>query len=143
MARLAALFMILPIVELALLLEVGERVGTPATVAFVLVTGLVGAWLLRRSGTALLRQAVADLQTGQPVAGHLAEGALLLAAALLLVSPGVLTDMTGLLLLLPPVRRVVAPRLVAWLRSRVQVVGAPSPRPTPFDSPFDGPGRTR
>ncbi len=146
MLRLLALFTIVPAIELWLLLQVGVRIGPTNTLLFVLGTGLLGAWLARTEGLGVLRQLVEDLQQGVSPGPRIAEGALVLVGALLLVTPGVLTDLTGILILLPPIRRFLAPRLVLWVARNVVVAttgtrrpGQPPPAADPFASPFDEP----
>lgn len=119
---LLLLFTVVPVVELYLLLEVGRRLGAGPTLALVLLTGLVGAWVARLQGVAALRRIQADLAQGQPPGRALLEGALILVAAVLLVTPGVLTDAVGLLLLLPPTRALAARAVARWASGRVQVV---------------------
>lgn len=136
--RLFLLFTLVPVIELALLIKLGTVIGALPTVAIVLTTGAVGAWLARREGFAVLMQLRDELQKGLPPATKLTEGALVLAGALLLVTPGVLTDVTGLLLLLPPSRRFLAPRVLAWVMRRMRVevtrrgnLSPPQPEPEP------------
>ncbi|MBA2321225.1 MAG: FxsA family protein, partial [Deltaproteobacteria bacterium] len=107
------LFTVVPAVELFLLLQLGSLLGPMQTFLIVLGTGILGAWLAKREGFAVLRQLQADLAKGLPPAVRVVEGALVLVGGLLLVTPGVLSDLTGILLLLPPVRRSIAPRIVA------------------------------
>jgi len=119
--RLFLLFTLVPVLELALLIEIGTLIGPLWTIAIVVTTGFAGAWLARREGFAVLRQLQKELERGIPPGAKLVEGALVLAGALFLVTPGVITDLTGLLLILPPSRRFLAPRILAWLLRRFQI----------------------
>ncbi len=138
MWKLFLLFTVVPAIELFLLLQMGSFLGPMPTFLFVLGTGILGAWLAKREGFAVLRQLQQDLGKGLPPATRLVEGALVLAGGMLLITPGVLTDLTGILLLMPPVRRSLAPRLVARFGG-IAVVRSPIPSPTgkPFTSKFD------
>lgn len=121
------LFTVVPAVELWLLIEIGGIVGGWETVAWVVAMGMLGAWLGKRAGFAVLRDIVTSVQEGKSPANQLVEAALVLVGAVLLITPGVLTDVTGTLLFLPPVRRWLAPRvkdaLLAWLTRRGLQVG--------------------
>ena len=106
-----ALFLLWPLAEIALFVTVGAWLGLWVTLGIVLGTGVLGVWLIRQQGLGAgegIRRAMAA--RSDPAAA-LAEGALGLAAALLLILPGFLTDALGLLLLLPPVRRAVGASL--------------------------------
>lgn len=121
MIRLLLLFTVLPALELLLLLQVGAWLGPLQTFALIVLTGVVGAWLARREGAAVLQQLAADVQRGVPPAGRLVEGALVFAGGLLLVTPGIVTDITGFLFVIPFTRRLFAPALVRALLARVTV----------------------
>ena len=114
MGKLLLLFILVPAVELALLIEVGSRIGTLATLGLIVVTGLAGAALARRQGLGVLAQIQAEVAKGRLPAEALVDGAFILVAAALLVTPGILTDAFGLLGLLPT-SRGVAKRLL-WRR---------------------------
>lgn len=118
LARLALVLVAVPLVELALLVWLGRRIGFLPTVALVLVTGVVGAALARHQGLASLARFRAALDARRLPHRELVDGVLVLAAALLLVSPGVLTDATGFLLLVPPLRRRVGQRVLAAIGRR-------------------------
>jgi len=112
--RLLLLFVVLPAVELALLIELGSRFGTLHTLGLIVLTGVVGAWLARRQGLFVVREIQAELAEGRMPADSLVDGVMILVAAALLVTPGVLTDAFGFLCLVPAFRRRV--KRVAWHR---------------------------
>ncbi|HEX2165164.1 MAG TPA: FxsA family protein [Thermoanaerobaculia bacterium] len=118
LARLALVLVAVPLVELTLLVWLGRRIGFLPTVALVLVTGVVGAALARHQGLASLARFRAALDARRLPHCELVDGVLVLAAALLLVSPGVLTDATGFLLLVPPLRRRVGQRVLVAIGRR-------------------------
>lgn len=108
-ARLVLLliFLALPLLEIAILIKVGQVAGFWPTVALVLVTAIVGAHVLHAQGLATLERASDALAAGRPPVEPVAEGVFLLLAGAFLVTPGILTDLAGLLLLVPAVRRSI------------------------------------
>lgn len=124
MRWLAVLFLVVPLLELWLLLRLGSFLGVTATVALVVATALVGAALAKREGLRVLRDwrsAMAEMRL--PEEG-ITSGLLVLVGAVLLVTPGVLTDIAGLLLLFPATRRVFAAALEKRVASRFGNRGA-------------------
>ncbi|HHO52957.1 MAG TPA: FxsA family protein [Deltaproteobacteria bacterium] len=119
--RLLLLFTVVPAVELFVLLQLGSWMGPTATFLLILITGLVGATLAKREGLGVLRELSAEMQGGLPSADRLTEGGLVLVGGLLLITPGVFTDLTGFALIFPLTRRWLAPRIRAWLASRVDL----------------------
>lgn len=116
------LFTALPFVELWLLLQIGQELGAPATLGLIVATGLLGTALARWQGTAALARLRADLAQGHAPTGALLDGALVLVGSVLLITPGVITDVVGLLLLVPPVRALVARGVARWAQGRVKTV---------------------
>lgn len=104
MGRLALLFVLVPAVELAVLIEIGGWIGTPATFLLIVVTGIAGAILARAQGVRVLRDVQRELDAGRLPGAALVDGAIVLVSAALLLTPGVLTDAVGLLGLIPPAR---------------------------------------
>jgi len=111
-------FLALPFVEIAGFVIVGERIGVLPTLGLVIVTGVLGAFLMRLQGFGLMNRMRGELEAGRDPGRELAHGLMILLAGILLVIPGFVTDIIGLLLFIPPVRDA------AWrfLRSRVSVV---------------------
>ena len=105
MGRILILFITVPIVELFLLIEIGQRVGTLATVGLIIGTGVVGASLARQQGISTLARLRNDLHAGHLPAEPIFDGVLILLAAVVLITPGVLTDLVGFLCLVPAYRR--------------------------------------
>jgi UPF0716 protein FxsA len=93
------------VAEIALLVALAHQIGWPLTVLLVLVTTVLGGWLLRREGSRAWRALRDAAAAGQPPGSEVSNGLLGLLSALLLVLPGFLTDLVGLALLIPPVRR--------------------------------------
>lgn len=101
------LLLVLPIVEIAVFIMVGGAIGVLPTILMVILTTVMGAALLRIQGFATLRRLRAELEAGRVPAATLGHGVLILVAGLLLITPGLVTDMLGLLLFIPPVRSAV------------------------------------
>lgn len=116
MAWLFLLLVALPVAEIALLIAIGRHIGLAATVALLLLTGLLGAFLARQQGLGIVRRMQSEVATGRMPAGQLVDGALILLAGVLLIIPGVLTDAAGFLCLLPAGRTI----LKTWLRRRFE-----------------------
>ena len=116
--RLLLLFTTVPLIELALLVEIGKRVGLAATVALVLATGVLGAWLARREGLRTLARLQQELQQGRMPAEPLLDGLMIFVAGAVLLTPGLLTDLFGFLLLVPAGRAVVRRAVAERLRRR-------------------------
>jgi len=121
--RLLLLFTVTPAVELYLLIRLGELLGAAETVLLIVITGIVGATLAKREGFSVLAQINQEAQAGFPTGDRLVEGLMVLVGGLLLLTPGVLTDLFGFSLILPPTRRFGAPLIKQALLSRVKVQG--------------------
>ncbi len=118
--RLLLLFTIVPLVELFLLVKLGTVVGVGPTVALVIFTGVLGAWLARQQGLGVLRRLSEDLAEGRLPAEALIDGLLILIAGAVLLTPGLLTDALGFLLLVPQSRAVVRKAVVARFGRRFE-----------------------
>ncbi len=116
--KLLILFTLVPFIELAILIKLGTLIGLVPTLAIVIFTGLLGAALARSQGFATLSRIQQQLQAGQLPGDSLLDGALILAGALLLVTPGILTDLTGFLCLIPASRNILKRYLRQWLRKQ-------------------------
>lgn len=126
---LLLLFLLVPLVEIYLLIKIGGVIGALPTVMLVVLTAVLGAALARYQGLATLQRLQATIARGEAPAIEMFEGVLLLVGALLLLTPGFLTDLLGFACLLPLTRRALA----FWLLKRVTVV-------TPAGAPPGGPG---
>jgi len=120
--QLILLFTLLPLVELALLFWIAQHTGALFTLGLVIVTGVVGASLARHQGTRCWMQAREQIERGEMPADSILEGLMILLAGAVLITPGVITDVAGFGLLVPPIRRLVARSLSARLRARMIVV---------------------
>jgi UPF0716 protein FxsA len=148
--KILLLFTVVPLVELALLLEIGRRIGTLPTILLILVTGFVGAVLAKRQGLGVINRIRSEMTAGQMPGAAIVDGAIILVAGALLVTPGVLTDAFGFLCLIPVTRGYIRALLWRMLsravregRTRIDVHFGPdyppdSPPPAP---PPDWPPR--
>src|SRR3954469_4437108 len=135
LARLFLLLTILPLIELALLLLMGRYISVWFTLSFVIVTGLAGAILLRYQGVQTFRNIQRDLQERRLPTDSLLDGLLIFIAAVLLILPGVTTDIVGMTILIPPLRQLYKTWLIRWFKSKFNLQGfSPSQRTQVIDS---------
>lgn len=118
---LVLIFIVVPLLELAIIVQVGQLVGTGWTILALLAVSLAGAWLVRREGTRAWSRFRMALAEGRMPADEVLEGALVLFGGALLLTPGFATDALGLSLMVPPVRALVAATLRRRLGSRFVV----------------------
>ena len=120
-AKLVLLFTIVPILELTLLITLGDYIGLPWTIAIVVTTALLGATLGKYQGLSAWRKIKAELSAGQLPQDALMDGLAVLLASAFLITPGVLTDLAAFTLLLPatraPLKRLLKRRIDRWLES--------------------------
>ncbi len=109
-------FVGIPLIEIALFIEVGGAIGTPATIAVVIATAFLGAWMLRRQGLSTAQTAQAKLQRGEMPVEQAFDGMFLVFAGGLLLTPGFLTDAIGFSLFIPQVRNALRSRIVERAR---------------------------
>lgn len=102
--RLILLFTLVPLIELSLLIELGRHIGLGSTIAIVLVTGIIGAYLAKYEGFKVISGIRQELGAGKIPAEGLIDGVIILAGGLLLLTPGLLTDSIGFLALIPVTR---------------------------------------
>ena len=115
---LILIFVLTPIIELFLLIELGRVIGTWNIIFIVVVTGVVGAMLAKSQGLSVLRGMQMDLMNGILPADRLFDGALVLVGGVLLITPGVITDLLGFILLIPFTRAGVKKVLKKWLKRK-------------------------
>ena len=108
LGKLFLLFTIVPTVELYLLIQIGKQIGGVPTIALVIGMGILGAALARAEGLRVLREWQRSLAAGTVPADGVVSGVLILLGGVLLITPGVVSDVAGLALFIPPVRRALA-----------------------------------
>lgn len=133
--RLFLLLLIVPIVEIALFIEIGGWIGTWATIAIVVLTAVLGTVMLRQQGIAVLRNVQTRLAAGENPGRLLADGAMILVAGALLLTPGFFTDAVGIGLLFPAVRGLVW----NWLAPRLTMVHVETRHAEARRTPTSGP----
>jgi len=116
---LLGLFVVIPLIELALLIEIGKQIGVFSTIMVVILTGVLGAYLTRSQGFQILFQIRSQFQQGQFPADSLLEGLLILIGGLTLLTPGFITDAFGFLCLLPPTRVIFRELIKREIRRRM------------------------
>ena len=119
--RLLILFTLIPATELYLLISIGSSIGVNRTIAIILITGALGAYLARREGFRVWIQVQQKLQTGTMPGDELIEALLILVAGAMLLTPGFLTDAAGFGLLIPPIRLTAVKGLKQRYASKVTV----------------------
>ena len=104
MLVLALLFLVVPIAELYLLVQVAGGIGVPETILLLIGVSVFGAWLAKREGLTVLRRLQRTVAEGRVPSAEIVDGALVLLAGALLITPGFLSDCLGIVLLFPPTR---------------------------------------
>ena len=120
MLALFVALIVVPVVELAVMVQVASVIGVLPTVALVLASCVLGAWLMKVEGLGVLRRMQAQLADGQVPADDVVDGVLILIGGLLMVLPGLITSALGLLLLVPPVRSLLRPIVIARATRRAE-----------------------
>jgi UPF0716 protein FxsA len=154
---LVVLFIVVPLVELYVIVQVGQAIGAIPTIAILLLDSVLGAMLLRSQGRAAWRRFNEALEAGRTPAREVFNGAMIIFGGALLLTPGFITDIFGLLLLIPPTRAVIrrlltkvfvgrfamGPRVAYWgvqrARGRRGAPGAPPPGAPPRGAPSGEP----
>ena len=113
MPLLVLLFIVVPIVELYVIIQVGEAIGVWATLALLIVDSIVGSMLMRAQGRVAWQRFQLALAEGRPPAREVLDGTLVIFGGAFLLTPGFVTDILGLVLLLPPTRALVRRAIVA------------------------------
>lgn len=127
-------FIAVPLIEIALFIQVGGAIGLWPTLAVVVLTAFIGTWLVRAQGQMAMNNLRRSFSELDDPSEPLAHGAMILVAGVLLLTPGFFTDALGFALLAPPVRRAV----FQWARKRVQVTRFQmGPQPGPRDTYSD------
>ncbi len=116
--KLFLLLATVSVLEIYLIVKVGEIVGIVPTFLILFSTSVAGGWLVRRQGIAIIGRVRDELAGGRLPAGPIMEGLLVLVGGMLLLLPGLLTDFLGLLFLITPTRNLMGRSIVTWLQRR-------------------------
>ena len=132
MAILVLCFLVVPIVELYVIIQVGQSIGALETIALLLVISFFGAWLAKREGLGVWRRINQQVNAGRVPGVELLDAFLILLAGALLLTPGFLTDVLAVLLLIPPTRALVRRAVRRRLIGKVEIYrGAANPSRPP------------
>jgi len=115
-SSLLTAFIVMPILELWLLIKLGGYYGIVPTLLLVVLTGIAGAWMARTQGLMVLLAIQREMAEGRMPAPQMIDGVMILVAGVLLLTPGLITDAAGFLLLVPPVRAQIR----GWLRLKLE-----------------------
>ena len=118
--KLLILFVIVPVTELYILIEVGKKIGSLTTIGIIILTGIIGAYLVKSQGFMILRKIQNDLNEGIMPGDSLIQGAIILSGGILLLTPGFVTDIVGFIFLIPVSRNIVKKYLLKWLKGKIK-----------------------
>ncbi len=118
--KILTLFVIVPVAELYILIEVGKKIGSLTTIGIIILTGIIGAYLVKSQGFMILRKIQNDLNEGIMPGDSLIQGAIILAGGILLLTPGFVTDILGFIFLIPVSRNIVKKYLLKWLKGKIK-----------------------
>jgi UPF0716 protein FxsA len=136
---LIVLFIVVPIAELYVIIQVGEAIGLWPTLVLLLADALLGSFLLKHQGRGAWRRFNEALAQRRFPGKEVVDGLLIVVGGTLLLAPGFITDIFGLILLIPPTRAVVRGLLKRFTIGRFMVVGMGIPGGGPARGPGDGP----
>jgi UPF0716 protein FxsA len=126
---LVAAFIAMPILEIYVIIQVGQVIGAWWTIALLIADSIFGSWLIRREGRRAWLALTTALESGRMPATELADGALILVGGTLMVSPGFVTDAFGILMILPFTRPVARRLLTRMVTRRLLHARGPGPGP--------------
>src|SRR5882762_6028649 len=125
MAIFALLFIVIPLVEIYVAVQVSHVIGAVNTIGLLLLVSIVGVWLTKYAGFGVISRIRQQLEAGRMPTNELVDGGLVLTAGVLLVVPGFVTGVLGLLLLFPPTRMLARGALKRRFQGRVTYLGGP------------------
>jgi UPF0716 protein FxsA len=135
MALLVALFIVVPIVELWVIIEIGSLIGVLPTIALLIADALLGSLLLRHQGRGAWRRFNEAIARHRFPGREVADGLLIAIGGTLLLTPGFVTDVFGAILLIPPTRAIVRRLMRGYVTRRFVIVSAPRPGPVSASGP--------
>jgi UPF0716 protein FxsA len=141
-ALLAAVFVVFSLVEIYVLVTVGQAIGALNTIALVIIVALIGAWLAKHEGASVLRRIQNQVDAGKMPNNELIDGGLILTGGILLITPGFVTDILGIFLLFPPTRAIVRTIVKRRFNVKIEAVGippgfqGPNMGPTAYRAPY-------
>ena len=118
--KLLILFVLVPVTELYILIEVGKKIGSVTTIGVIILTGIIGTYLVKSQGFMILRKIQNDLNEGIMPGDSLIQGAIVLVGGILLLTPGFVTDILGFIFLMPASRNILKKYLLKWLKGKIK-----------------------
>jgi UPF0716 protein FxsA len=118
--RLILIFIVVPLIEILLLIEIGSRIGALNTIFIIVLTGILGASMMRHQGFTIIRNIQRDLSQGRMPTGELINGALVLVGGIVLLTPGFFTDAVGFVLLIPATRTLIRKKIELFIRRKIE-----------------------
>jgi UPF0716 protein FxsA len=119
--KLFFLFALIPIMELYLLLKIGAIIGPLNTVIIILITAGIGSFLAKQEGFKIIKKINMNLREGKPPTRELLNGLFILIGGFLLLTPGFLTDIAGLTMLIPPVRNIYCNLAEKYIKKKFEI----------------------
>ena len=117
--KLFIIFTIIPVIELSVLIKIGSSIGVLNTILLVIFTALVGAYLVKMEGIGVITRFQNNMATGIFPAEEILDGAMILVAGALLITPGVVTDIIGFLLVIPASRQIIKRFLRGYIQKKI------------------------
>jgi UPF0716 protein FxsA len=117
--KLFLIFAVIPLIELGILIKIGTHIGTLNTISLVILTAAVGAYMVRLEGIGVLSRIQQNMQEGQFPAEEMINGAMILVAGALLLTPGVFTDVIGFLMVIPVSRNVIKRLIKQYIEKKI------------------------
>jgi len=118
-SKLLILLIVVPVVELYILIEIGQQIGAFTTIGIIVLTGIVGAYLVKNQGFMVLKKIQYDLNQNILPGDSLLQGIIILAGGIFLLTPGFITDIIGFIFLIPISREIVKKYLLIWLKRKI------------------------
>lgn len=119
-SKLLVLFIVIPVVELYTLIEIGKKIGTLPTMGIIILTAILGAYLVKNQGFMILKKIKNNIDEGIMPGDSLIQGAIILAGGILLLTPGFITDTAGFIFLIPGTRKIIKKYLLKWLKGKIK-----------------------
>lgn len=116
-----AIFVIIPVLEIAVFIQAGSIFGIGFTLMGIVLTAIIGAVLVRQQGFAVINEARRQMDRQKLPIKQVMDGAFIVVAGLLLVTPGFLTDSLGFIFLIPPARRIIGGWIINWFRNNAEL----------------------
>ena len=117
-SKILASFILVLLIDLFILIKLGEYLGFWYTIAIIIIAGIVGAFTVMREGISVIQRVKRDLGQGIVPGRQLLSGLLMLIGGMLLIAPGIITDVAGFMLIIPGSRDKFVEMIISYLRSR-------------------------